>query len=261
MAGAGQTLGLAFHSLRAATPAEMRAILRARPSAPAIHIHAAEQAREVEACLAWSGKRPVAWLLEEIGADATRWCLVHATQMTGAETQALARSGAVAGLCPMTEANLGDGTFPGMPYLAEGGAFGIGTDSHVSTSVAEELRMLEYSQRLRHHRRNCLANGPGTSVGRTLVEGALRGGRRAAGLGGPAGLAVGARADLIVLDDANPYVAAATGDALLDRWIFALGDGAIRDVMAAGRWVIRERRHAAEDAVAARFAQVLRRIG
>lgn len=258
---AGARLGMAFHSLRAATPDEMQAILAALPSlglgeAP-IHIHAAEQTREVDDCLAWSGRRPVEWLLDEMPVD-PRWCLVHATHMTEAETRRLAASGAVAGLCPQTEANLGDGIFPATDYAAAGGRFGIGTDSHVATGVAEELRLLEYGQRLRDRRRNRLA-APGASVGRTIFDASLTGGARA--LGQPLGrLAPGAIASLVVLDENEPFVAAARGDAILDRFVFARGDRVVRDVMVAGEWRIRDRRHAEEAAIDAAFRAALDRL-
>jgi formimidoylglutamate deiminase len=163
-------VGLAPHSLRAVTPEALDATLRALasidPSAP-VHIHAAEQLKEVEACVAWSGKRPVEWLLDrhEIG---PRWCVVHATHMTGAETSALATSGAVAGLCPTTEANLGDGLFPLARYLEHGGVLGVGSDSNVSVSAIEELRLLEYGQRLAERRRAVAASVGSPSVGATL---------------------------------------------------------------------------------------------
>ena len=255
---AGATLGFAIHSLRAATPDEMRAILDAETTGGPIHIHVAEQEREVEDCLAWSGRRPVEWLLGEMPVD-RRWCAIHATHMTPAESLGLARSGAVAGLCPATEANLGDGIFPATEFLAAGGRFGVGTDSHVATSVSEELRLLEYGQRLRYRRRNRLATGPGASVGRSLLEGALAGGAQAAGQAG-SGLRVGAAADFVVLDGADPFIAAAEGDAILDRWIFALGDHTVRDVIVGGEFVIRERRHAAEEAIDAAFSQTLQRL-
>ncbi len=251
----GAELGYAIHSLRAATPEEMRAILDAAPVSGPIHIHVAEQTREVEDCLAWSGRRPVEWLLDEMPVDG-RWCAIHATHMTAEETGRLAKSGAVAGLCPATEANLGDGIFPAVDYLAAGGRLGIGTDSHVATSVAEELRLLEYGQRLRDGRRNRLAAGPGASVGRTTFDAALAGGAQAAGIG-PQGLTVGVRADLVVLDGANPFIAAASGNQILDRWLFALGGEAVRDVMVAGQWKIRIGRHDREEEIDRAFGRVL----
>ncbi|MBP2237246.1 formimidoylglutamate deiminase [Sinorhizobium kostiense] len=254
----GAALGYAIHSLRAATPEEMRTIIAGLPRSGPVHIHVAEQTREVEDCLAWSGRRPVEWLLQEMPVDG-RWCAIHATHMTADETERLAKSGAVAGLCPATEANLGDGIFPATDYLAHGGRFGIGTDSHVATSVAEELRLLEYGQRLRDRRRNRLAAGPGASVGRTVFDTALAGGAQAAGLGRP-GISPGARADLLVLDGANPFIAAASGDRILDRWLFAVGGEAVRDVMVAGKWTIRNGHHAREEEIDRVFQRVLKKL-
>lgn len=257
-AATGATLGLAIHSLRAAAPDEMRMILSSETMGGPIHIHVAEQEREVEDCLAWSGRRPVEFLLDEMPVDG-RWCAIHATHMTPGETARLARSGAVAGLCPATEANLGDGIFPATEFAAQGGSYGIGTDSHVATSVAEELRLLEYGQRLRDRRRNRLATGPGASVGRTLFDAALKGGTQAAGQS-ISGIRVGARADLVVLDGGNPFIGTASGDQILDRWLFALGADAVRDVMAAGQWVVREGRHRDEEEIDRAFREVLLKL-
>ncbi|QEE45910.1 formimidoylglutamate deiminase [Rhizobium sp. WL3] len=255
---AGARLGLAIHSLRAATPDEMRAVLSAERIAGPIHIHVAEQEREVEDCLAWSGRRPVSYLLDEFPVD-DRWCAIHATHMTSGETTRLARSSAVAGLCPATEANLGDGIFPATDFVGHSGRLGIGTDSHVATSVAEELRLLEYGQRLRDRRRNRMVSGPGASVGRTLLDASLAGGAQAAGLG-TAGIRVGARADLVVLDGANPFIAAAKDDQILDRWIFALGNEAVRDVMVRGKFVVQQGRHRFEETIDRNFERVLRTL-
>jgi formimidoylglutamate deiminase len=257
VATAGASLGCAIHSLRAATPGEMHRILDGR--AGPIHIHVAEQPREVEACLAWSGRRPVQVLLDDFALD-RRWCLIHATHMTAQETAALAATGAVAGLCPATEANLGDGLFPAPAFRSAGGRFGIGTDSHVATTVAEELRTLEYGQRLRDLGRNRLADGPGRSVGRSLFDAALAGGAQALGRGG-AGLAVGQPADLVVLDGADPFIATAKDDQILDRWIFALGNKpVVRDVMVRGCWRVQAGRHARDEAIDACFTRVLRKL-
>lgn len=255
---AGAKLGVALHSLRAVTADEMTAVLAASPPGAPIHIHVAEQQREVEACLAHTGRRPVEWLYDLAAVD-DRWCLVHATHVLPHEVELMIRSGAVVGLCPTTEADLGDGLFPAEAFLKAGGQFGIGTDSHVATTVADELRLLEYGQRLAARRRNCLAAGPGGSVGRRLFEAALAGGARAAGVA-PAGIAVGAPADLVVLDGASPYVATATDDDILDRWLFGGLGPVVADVMIGGRWRIRDGRHAAEAAIDRAFMAALRRL-
>lgn len=255
---ADQGLGLCFHSLRAVTPDQLATVLAAEDGARPIHIHIAEQQKEVDDCLAWSGRRPLQWLYEHAPVD-PRWCLVHATHAEADEVQAMARSGAVAGLCLTTEANLGDGIFPAVDFLARGGRLGIGSDSHVSVSVVEELRWLEYGQRLRDQRRNRLYRPEQPQVGRTLFDAALAGGAQA--LGQPVGaLAVGSRADWIVLDGTDPYLATAEGDALLNRWLFAGGDRQVRDVMVGGRWVVRNGHHPAEEATAWAFAEVLRTV-
>lgn len=252
-------IGIAPHSLRAVTPELLSDAVseldRMDGTAP-IHIHIAEQVKEVEDSLAWSGRRPVEWLLDAQPLG-PRWCLVHATHMTPAETERLAASGAVAGLCPTTEANLGDGLFPAPDYLARRGAFGIGSDSHISVSPVEELRWLEYGQRLAHRQRNLLhgarggANGS-ASVGATLYAGALDGGAKA--LGRPIGrLAAGCRADLVVLDADTPALIGRSGERLLDAAVFAGNLNPVRDVMVGGRFVVEDRVHAAEEAVLARF--------
>ncbi|WP_165675213.1 formimidoylglutamate deiminase [Metapseudomonas otitidis] len=255
---ADQGLGLCFHSLRAVTPDQLATVLAAEDGTRPIHIHIAEQQKEVDDCLAWSGRRPLQWLYEHAPVD-PRWCLVHATHAETDEVHAMARSGAVAGLCLTTEANLGDGIFPAVDFLARGGRLGIGSDSHVSVSVVEELRWLEYGQRLRDQRRNRLYRPEQPQVGRTLFDAALAGGAQA--LGQPVGaLAVGSRADWIVLDGTDPYLATAEGDALLNRWLFAGGDRQVRDVMVGGRWVVRNGHHPAEEATAWAFAEVLRTV-
>ena len=249
-------IGCAFHSLRAVDPPLMRATLAALEridAAAPIHIHVAEQRAEVEECLAWSGARPVQWLLDNAAID-RRWCLVHATHLDAAEVARLAASGAVAGLCPTTEANLGDGLFPAESYLGgeSPGRFGIGTDSHVEVGVAGELRMLEYGQRLALRRRAVLATAARPSPGRRVYEDAARGG--AAALGLEAGrIVAGARADLVVLDPGRaPLWNKAPAEAL-DAWIFAGGHECVRDVMVGGAWRIRERRHPREAELAAAF--------
>ncbi|MDE1917191.1 MAG: formimidoylglutamate deiminase [Sphingomonadales bacterium] len=252
-------LGLAPHSLRAVTPEELRALEQLAGNRP-IHIHIAEQMREVEDCLAWSGARPVEWLLANAPVD-ERWCLVHATHMTGSETLALARSGAVAGLCPITEANLGDGVFPAAPFLDAGGRFGIGSDSNVLIDASEELRLLEYGQRLVSRARNVMARGAGQSSGGTLYRGALAGGAQALGVqAGLAGLAVGHGADIVSLDTAHPAMAARAGDARLDALVFAGGRDAIDCVWRRGEKLVTSGRHRHRRAVQERFVKTLERL-
>ncbi|ANY89796.1 MULTISPECIES: formimidoylglutamate deiminase [Pseudomonas] len=253
-----QRLGLCFHSLRAVTPGQIAEVLAASDQACPVHIHIAEQQKEVDDCLAWSGRRPLQWLYENVDVDA-RWCLVHATHAEADEVSAMARSRAVAGLCLTTEANLGDGIFPAVDFMAQGGRMGIGSDSHVSLSVVEELRWLEYGQRLRDQRRNRLYRDDQPMVGRTLYDAALVGGAQA--MGQAVGeLAVGKRADWLVLDGQDPYLATANGDAILNRWLFAGGDRQVRDVMVNGQWVVRQGRHEQEAESAQAFVEVLRQL-
>ncbi len=249
-------LGVALHSLRAVAPQDLSIVADLMRDAP-VHIHAAEQEQEVADCLAWSGKRPVRWLLDHAGLDA-RWCIIHATHMDDNETRDLATSGAVAGLCPVTEANLGDGIFPATTYIEAGGAFGIGTDSNVLISAAEELRLLEYGQRLRDRQRVRLA-APGQSVGAHLFAAALVGGARASGRM-TGSLAVGRRADWLVLDQRDPLVASGQPETMIDRAIFASPTLPIREVWIGGARVVADGRHIARDAVSLRYATVMRTL-
>jgi formimidoylglutamate deiminase len=251
----GANVGIAPHSLRAVTPYELAAIAPLAEGGP-VHIHAAEQVREVEECLAWSNRRPVEWLLEHAPMD-QRWCLIHATHMTATETAALAQSGAVAGLCPITEGSLGDGIFPAREFLGAGGRFGVGTDSNVLVGVADELRQLEYGQRLKHRERNVLSRGPGVSTGRALFDAALAGGGQA--LAQPiVGLQPGARADIVTLDTTHPSLAGRRGDAVLDGWIFA--GGAVDCVWAGGTKMVEGGRHRLREAARACFNAAIRRL-
>lgn len=250
-------IGIAPHSLRAVTPDELAAIVPLADGGP-VHIHAAEQVKEVEDCLAWSGQRPVQWLLEHAPVD-QRWCLIHATHTTDEEVAAFARTGAAAGLCPVTEASLGDGIFPAREFAGAGGAFGIGTDSNVLVGVADELRQLEYGQRLKHRERNVLSGGTGRSTGRTLFDHALAGGARALAQA-TVGLAPGARADIVTLDAAHPSLAGRTGDATLDGWIFAAGSGAIDCVWAGGHKVVERGQHKLRAKARAQFNASVRRL-
>ena len=253
----GARLGIAPHSLRAVDANELAELVRMFPSAP-IHVHAAEQALEVEECLAWSGARPVEWLLDNLPIDA-RWCLIHCTHMTQAETQRLARSGAVVGLCPITESNLGDGIFPAVEFEQAGGRYAIGTDSNVRIAANEELRTLEYSQRLRDQRRNRLG-ADAASTGRALLDASYAGGMQALGLNGSrSGLAAGQRGDIVVLDHSHPTLVGRIDDAILDAWIFASGR-VVSDVFASGRHVVVRGRHTRSDAVRCRYAETASRL-
>ncbi len=249
-------IGIAPHSLRAVAPPELAALLEMSPMGP-VHIHAAEQAKEVADCVAWSGARPVEWLLDTAGVD-ERWCLVHSTHLDEREVPRLAASGAVAGLCPITEANLGDGIFPAVDYLAGGGRFGVGTDSNIMIDAAGELRALEYSQRLAHRARALLANDESPFVGANLFARAVAGGAQA--LGVPAGIAAGYAADIVTLDLDHPAFAGADDATLLDRWIFAARSGAIDSVWRAGVKRIEKGRHVAADAIAAAYRACLDRL-
>ncbi len=254
-------IGIAPHSLRAVTPAALAEAVAALdaldPNAP-LHIHAAEQIKEVEDSVAWSGLRPVEWLLEN-AAIGPRWTPIHCTHMSADETARLAASGATAGLCPTTEANLGDGLFPVPDYLGAGGGFGIGSDSNVGVSPAEELRWLDYGARLTRRKRNVIA-AEGESIGARLWRGALAGGARA--VAQPVGaLAIGNRADLLVLDREHPALAGRSGDRILDSLVFGDARGAIRHVMVAGRWTVRDGGHRDEARIARAYRAALRRLG
>ena len=251
-------VGAAPHSLRAAGLDQIRELAQALPAGRPLHIHIAEQQAEVDACLAQHGHRPVALLLEKIAIDA-RWCLVHATHVDPAEVAGIAASGAVAGICPSTEANLGDGLFPLASYLHAGGRFGIGSDSHVSHSPVEDLRWLEYGQRLRQQRRNIAVLPGQRRVGDLLWQAALRGGAQASGRQVGA-LKVGCRADLLVLDADHPNLDGAPVADILGLFLFAGNDNLVRDVLVGGRWVVRAGRHAEQDAIARRYRAALAQL-
>jgi formimidoylglutamate deiminase len=231
----GAVVGVAPHSLRAVGPEALRELVAAThatdPTAP-IHVHIAEQQQEVDDCIAWSAQRPVAWLLANAPVDA-RWCLVHATHLVDAERRGLAASGAVAGLCPSTEANLGDGVFDAASYFPAGGAWGVGSDSHASVEAAEELRLLEYSQRLALQRRNVLASDAKRQVAERLWLGAVHGGARASGRA-IGGLATGEQADFVVLAGNGSLGGLAPAQALAGHVFANQGRSAVRDVWVAG---------------------------
>ncbi len=246
-------VGIAPHSLRATSPADLARVLAMQHKGPC-HIHIAEQPKEVAEVQAGLGARPVEWLLHNAQIDES-WCLVHATHMTDQETRDMAATGAVAGLCPVTEANLGDGPFNGPVYLNAGGTFGVGSDSNVLISLTEELRTLEYSQRLRDLSRNVMVVGE-KSVGQTLYCGAAKGGAKA--LDRNAGeIAEGKLADLVAIDSQNPALCALTSQQLLDGLVFAAKDQVVTDVWSAGRHRVREGRHVARDQIVSNYRQAM----
>ncbi|HTT01691.1 MAG TPA: formimidoylglutamate deiminase [Steroidobacteraceae bacterium] len=250
-------LGVAPHSLRAVTPEELGEAVRLAPAGP-IHIHVAEQTKEVDDCLAWSRQRPVEWLLEHAPVD-ERWCLVHATHMTAEETRRAAASGAVAGLCPLTEANLGDGVFPGPEFLDAGGVYGIGSDSNVLIDPAQELRTLEYGQRLMRRQRNVFASAQRASTARRLYEEALAGGGRALGRDGVT-LRQGASADIVSLDAERLALVDRQADALLDSWIFAAREPLIDCVWRRGAKLVVAGAHVAREQLAANYRRALQKL-
>jgi formimidoylglutamate deiminase len=253
----GSVVGVAPHSLRAVSPEQLNRLVDALPDGP-IHIHIAEQMKEVEDCLAWCGRRPVAWLADNVTLSG-RWTLIHATHMDEGEVAAVAASGAVAGLCPITEANLGDGVFEGIAFLGHQGRIGVGSDSNVEITAAGELRMLEYSQRLRHRGRNLLAGHEGASTGETLYRAALEGGRQA--LAQTVGaIAPGQRADLVVLDTAHPAFASGRPVDFLDAYVFGAGSEAVATVIVAGKPVVSDGRHRGRDPIVRRYRETLLRI-
>lgn len=249
-------LGVAPHSLRAVSSEGLAACLTLRPDAP-LHMHLAEQLAEVEEVVAHLGARPVEWLLANAPVD-PRWCLIHCTQMQRHETLSLAATGAVAGLCPITESSLGDGIFDGVAWTGAAGAWGIGSDSNIRIALSEELRTLDYSQRLRDNSRAALASAE-KSTGRILFEGAAKGGAQAAAR--DAGqIATGKLADLVALDTTHIDLEGRAGDTLLDGFIFAADDRAITDVWSAGRHVVAGGRHMHHDAITSAYRAVLRRL-
>jgi formimidoylglutamate deiminase len=260
-------VGVALHSLRAVPEDAMRVVLGSGlVDAAPIHIHIAEQIGEVQDCLALRNARPVEWLLDHAPVD-PRWCLVHATHMTADETRRVAESGAVVGLCPTTEANLGDGLFPLKAYRDAGGTLGIGSDSHISVSPVEELRWLEYGQRLSTRHRNIAVSESSSSVGETLWGDALFGGAQACGVAlgdiegaDPALPDAGPRADLLVLDHESPILAGRNADSAIDTFLFAGNANLVRHVMVNGKWVVRDFRHCDEERIAARYRETAKRL-
>jgi formimidoylglutamate deiminase len=252
-------LGVAGHSLRATNRDMFTQVIDGLTSeSMPIHMHIAEQLKEVEDCLAWSGSRPVDYCLDNFAVSAN-WCLVHATHMTASETRRLAVSGAIAGLCPTTEANLGDGLFNANDYLKAGGKLGIGSDSHISTSPVEELRWFEYGQRLLHKTRNQLSGGRDRSTGRNLFDLAVAGGAQACAHNAGE-IAAGKRADFVVLDHEHPLLVGRSGDEIIDSWVFSGNANAVQDVYVGGEHVIRDGVHAKQDQINKHFRETMREL-
>jgi formimidoylglutamate deiminase len=251
-------IGCAPHSLRAVPLEPLRDVVEAigiaDPRAP-IHMHIAEQHKEVADCVTWSGRRPLELLFAREAVD-RRWCLVHCTHAAPDELKLIADSEATVGLCPSTEANLGDGIFPLRTCIELGARFGIGSDANVATSPAEELRWLEYVQRLTERRRNVTAREPGAATGARLYRQALGAGAQACGRAIGA-LETGYRADIVVLDPDHPALCGRDGDALLDSWIFCSAGNSVRDVMIGGEWVVRDGKHYREEAVAEAYRRTI----
>lgn len=256
---AGSHVGVAPHSLRAVALEELPALVALAAGGP-VHIHIAEQAREVAECLEWCGRRPIDSLLEAITVD-ERWCLVHATHASLEELGRIAATGAVVGLCPITEASLGDGTFAAAEFRGQRGRFGIGTDSNVLLDAGAELRALEYSQRLKREARNVLADETGSSSGRSLFQAALAGGTQALlGASGQAGLVVEAPLDLVSLDAEHPALIERREDEILDSWIFAGGREVIDCVWRAGQKVVSGGRHHRRAALVGRYRRAMKTL-
>ena len=250
-------LGICFHSLRAVSMEQMREVLDSLSGGYPVHIHIAEQMKEVRDCLDWCAQRPVSYLANQVDLD-SRWCLVHATHLDKGEIRSIADSGAVAGICPTTEANLGDGLFPAVEYFEREGNWGVGSDSHVSLSALEELRWLEYGQRLIHQKRNRLVSRNNPVVGDVLWKQSARGGAQACGIK-MGQLDKGMRADWLVLDD-DEWLGSVRDEQRLNRWLFAGTMSEIRDVYVAGRPVIEQGRHPMEETLREQFARVMSQL-
>lgn len=247
------TSGVAPHSLRAVGTQDLTTYTDLFPSGP-IHMHLAEQRAEVDEVLQHLQSRPVTWALDNM--DVTnRWCLIHCTQMTPDETVRLARSGAVAGLCPITESSLGDGIFDGVRWCDAGGTFAIGSDSNIRISLSEELRTLDYSQRLRDGTRAALATTD-KSTGRQVFDKVLQGGAQATGRASGQ-IAEGQWADLMALDTASEHLWGRSADQILDAWIFASDDRLVQDVWAAGRHMVRDGLHIHRPRIVAAYKKTL----
>ena len=249
------SVGIAPHSLRAISRDLLGDVIDSLDGLAAIHLHIAEQTKEVDDCLAWSGQRPVEWLYDNFEVD-RNWCLIHATHMTEAETGTMAASGCIAGLCPTTEANLGDGFFNAIEFFEQGGRWAIGSDSHISIDPVEELRWLEYGLRLQTRRRNVLVSGSTSNTGRNLYDGALAGGAGACGRN-IGSIQPGYRADFVVLDDTHPRLYGRRDDDIIDSWIFSGNDNLVRDVYVGGNKLIDNGHHADEERIAKNYRDTL----
>ncbi len=256
--GNNQHLGMAFHSLRAVPADALKNCLQNNPLSGPVHIHIAEQSQEVDDCVKWSGKRPVEWLYDHVDVD-EHWCLIHATHLNENEVSLIAGSGAVVGLCPTTEANLGDGLFPLNDFLQQDGKIAIGSDSHISVSVIEELRLLEYGQRLHHQRRNIAVSDQDIHTGTNLYLRNLEGGSKASGFDNGS-LEAGKRADIIVLDETSPTLIGTPDRNLIDRFIFSGNVNPIKNVWVAGEMVINDYKHANECEITQNFSKTMTRL-
>ncbi len=253
----GFKVGTAVHSLRAVEAHDLAAVLAARPADP-IHMHIAEQEREVESSLNWTGQRPVEWLLANADVDA-RWTLVHATHMTDAEAAGLARTGATVALCPTTEGSLGDGFFNAEPFLENGGRFGIGSDSHVCTDPREELRLFEYGRRLVRRRRVLGVSPSLPHAGAWAWLRAAEAGANGSGVRLGA-IKPGARADFLVLNGGHPSLVERDGDELLDGLVFGGGEGVVRECWVGGRRITADGHHSMEEAATDDYRRALSRL-
>jgi len=251
------SMGIAPHSLRAVGADSLSALMHLGTDGP-IHMHLAEQSVEVEEVEAAWGKRPTEWALENLPIN-DRWCMIHCTQMLPHETEGLARSGAVAGLCPITESSLGDGIFDGLRWFNNGGKIAIGSDSNIRISLSEELRTLDYSQRLRDHSRAALATSD-KSTGRRLLDEICLGGAQAAGRQTGC-IAEGSWADLMALDNEHVDLEGKTGDVLLDAYIFAGDDRMVCDVWAAGRHMVQSGQHVHRDSIVQNYRKTMSDLG
>lgn len=251
------SVGIAPHSLRAIDQELLNAVINELgiDQLAAIHIHIAEQIREIDDCLSWSGSRPVQWLLDHFEVD-ENWCLIHATHMDAGETEQMAKSGCIAGLCPTTEANLGDGFFNALEYFKLGGRWAIGSDSHISIDPVEEFRWLEYGVRLKTNSRNQLVSESQRNTGRYMLDGAWQGSELACGrkIGK---IEAGYRADLVVLDALNPRLYGRREDDLLDSWVFSGNDNLVKDVYVGGRHVVENGQHINQEAISQNFRLTL----